>query len=165
MNQPLLLTPSPEPLSTAIAPPSPAAISLHGESSFHWILLALCTAVLAASCLLSIRESSLVIVPGLNQPLPALCTSKRLFNIDCPGCGMTRSFIALAHGDLAAAWSYNPAGLLLFVILAFQIPYRSLQLWRIHRGLPELSLPRLAHWSLAFLGIAVILQWLIRLSW
>jgi hypothetical protein len=48
---------------------------------------------------------------------------------------LTRSFVSLGHGRLADAWSYNPAGLLLFVAMVYQIPYRSAQLVRLARGL------------------------------
>ncbi|NVB80590.1 MAG: DUF2752 domain-containing protein [Kofleriaceae bacterium] len=39
------------------------------------------------------------------------------FGIDCPMCGMTRSFVALAHGDIGAAFRFHPAGPLLFVAM------------------------------------------------
>src|SRR5262249_47049977 len=97
---------------------------------YHIILLALSSGVLLAAAILSIRDRSQVVLPGLQLPIPELCTMRRLVGIDCPGCGLTRCFISLAHGDLAAAWSYNPAGLWLFLIMAFQIPFRSYQLWR-----------------------------------
>lgn len=42
---------------------------------------------------------------------------RRAFQIDCPFCGMTRSFVALAHGDLAAALRFHPAGPLLFAAM------------------------------------------------
>ena len=28
--------------------------------------------------------------------------------LQCPGCGVTRAFSLLLHGDLAAAWQMNP---------------------------------------------------------
>lgn len=48
--------------------------------------------------------------------LPAwnVCIFKRCTGLPCPGCGMTRSFFAVAHGDLAAAWSHNPFGILVY---------------------------------------------------
>ena len=60
---------------------------------------------------LSVRDRSQVVIPFLKLPLPELCLMRRLASVDCPGCGLTRCFISLAHGDLPAAWSYNPAGL------------------------------------------------------
>jgi hypothetical protein len=51
------------------------------------------------------------------RPLGGACVSHALFGIDCPMCGMTRSFVALAHGDVAAAFAFHPAGPLLFVAM------------------------------------------------
>ncbi len=48
----------------------------------------------------------------------SLCPSKRLLNIECFGCGLTRAVMHLIHFDFEAAWYYNrlsfivvPAGL------------------------------------------------------
>src|SRR5439155_16652693 len=98
---------------------------------------AISSGVLAAALLLSVRNRTQVLLPLVELPLPELCMLRRMTGLPCPGCGMTRCFISLAHGDLPAAWSYNPAGLLLFAILVFQIPFRTVQLWRIRRGRPE----------------------------
>ncbi|MBL8059631.1 MAG: DUF2752 domain-containing protein [Chthonomonas sp.] len=40
------------------------------------------------------------------------CPSVFLFGRLCPGCGLTTSFTAVIHGDLKAAWSANPFGVL-----------------------------------------------------
>ena len=31
-----------------------------------------------------------------------------IFRIDCPGCGMTRAYISLLHGDVITAFSFHP---------------------------------------------------------
>lgn len=46
------------------------------------------------------------------------CPFLTLTGIPCPGCGMTRSCLALVHGDLALAWSYHPFSFLLVSIAA-----------------------------------------------
>ena len=53
-------------------------------------------------------------MPG-GAPLSSPCLSRALFHVDCPFCGMTRSFVALAHGRLGAALDFHPAGPRLFV--------------------------------------------------
>jgi hypothetical protein len=120
--------------------------------------------VLLISAMLSVRDRSQVVLPLLQFPVPELCTMRRLAGIDCPGCGLTRCFISLAHGDLAAAWSYNPAGLWLFLIMAFQIPFRSYQLWRLNRGQPEIVLPWALQITFGILAIGLIAQWALRLA-
>jgi hypothetical protein len=116
------------------------------------------------SLLLSIRGSTQVLLPLVQVPLPELCTMRRFTGLSCPGCGLTRSFISLAHGDMASAWSYNPAGLLLFALVAIQIPFRTYQLWRIRRGQRELALPFVAQIVFAVLGCALLAQWTLRLA-
>lgn len=46
---------------------------------------------------------------------PLLCPFRLLTGLPCPGCGMTRSVVALAHGDLHASLFYHPLG---FVVVA-----------------------------------------------
>jgi hypothetical protein len=142
---------------------SAARAAQHREMSFHLALLLLSGTVLLLSALLAVRGSTRVMVPRWNFTVPELCMSRRLLGIACPGCGLTRSFISLAHGDVAAAWSYNPAGLVLFAMLAFQVPYRGLQLWRIRRGKSELSFHLAAHVTLWSFAILLIGQWLLRM--
>ena len=57
-----------------------------------------------------------------DRALGGMCPSVELFGVSCPFCGMTRSFVALAHGDLGASLRFHPAGPILFVaMLAFVI--------------------------------------------
>ena len=129
---------------------------------YHAVHLALCGGVLVLAALLSIRNQSQVVVPLLGQPLPELCMARRLTGLSCPGCGLTRCFISIMHGDLAAAWQYNSAGLLLFGLMVAQIPFRSLQLWRSRRGLAELNTGWMAHALLGGFAVWMIGQWALR---
>lgn len=38
------------------------------------------------------------------------CIVRLLFNLPCPGCGMTRAWVLTAHGDLLTAFEYNLFG-------------------------------------------------------
>jgi hypothetical protein len=42
------------------------------------------------------------------DPATALCLSRRLLHLPCPGCGLTRAFAALAKGEWAAALRLHP---------------------------------------------------------
>ena len=42
-----------------------------------------------------------------------ICPSKRFFNIECPGCGLTRAVQHAIHFDWKTAWQFNK----LFVIV------------------------------------------------
>ncbi len=116
---------------------------------------------LALAGLLQAPGGESVVVPLLNQPLPGVCTFKRILGIGCPGCGLTRCFISLAHGDWAAAWRYNPAGILLFAAAAFQLPFRIFQIRRLRRGLPEWR-SRGLDWCLWLIVFALLVQWVFR---
>lgn len=58
------------------------------------------------------------------------CLFRQITGLHCPGCGGTRMVESLLHGDVAAAWSYNPllltagvglaAGLLWFFLRTFR---------------------------------------------
>ena len=43
------------------------------------------------------------------------CIFKKLFNISCPGCGLTRSFRALLRFNIILAFKYNVLGPVLFI--------------------------------------------------
>jgi hypothetical protein len=47
-----------------------------------------------------------------------VCLSMRVFNLECPGCGMTRAFMHLIHGDVEGAIDYN-----VFVIIVLPIAF------------------------------------------
>ncbi len=58
--------------------------------------------------------ASFVIAPDDLVDGPVICPFRRLTDLPCPGCGLTRSFVALAHGELSAAFEHHPFGPLLF---------------------------------------------------
>ena len=49
------------------------------------------------------------------------CIIKSLTGISCPGCGMTRSTLALFRLDLTAAWHYHPLVFYLFIAVPVMI--------------------------------------------
>lgn len=59
---------------------------------------------------------ALLVLAGilLDQPL---CPWRRFLGIRCPGCGMTRAFLALARGDWAAALHFHPLSPLAALVL------------------------------------------------
>src|SRR5438477_406599 len=100
----------------------PATASRRWRYHLGWLLLALVVLTIALVC--RVPEAA-VTLPGVATPLPEVCLSRRLFGLDCPGCGLTRCFVSLAHGEVSRAWRFNPAGLLWFAALLWQIPYRA----------------------------------------
>jgi len=43
-----------------------------------------------------------------DDPAGAICLSRRLLHLPCPGCGMTRAFAHLAKGEWPAAMADHP---------------------------------------------------------
>lgn len=78
-----------------------------------------------ASCSLTIVDGGRVafwFAPG--HPLPHVCLSQRWLGLNCPGCGLTRSLIALLQGDWSRAWQMHRLGWLVLAILTTEVPLR-----------------------------------------
>lgn len=128
----------------------------------HWTLLAVSAAVIAAASLLTVRGEEQVVIPIIQLPLPGTCTFKTYIGYDCPGCGLTRCFVSLGHGDIRRAWSFNPVGIFLFAVVVSQIPYRLLQIGRLRCRLQPVRLPAWTNLVLAGVAVALLLQWVGR---
>ena len=116
------------------APTAPMASSV---AMFHGGWLALAVGVLLLACVLGVDRHGRVVIPLVEIPVPEACMFKRFTGHGCAGCGLTRCFISLAHGQFARAWRFNPAGFPLFLFVVAQIPYRAMQIWRVRHGRPE----------------------------
>lgn len=155
----------PRETSSELSPPVRGELraqSLPIDTTLHWILLAMAASVILAACVLQVHGEEYVVIPGVNVALPGTCSFKRVVGADCPGCGLTRCFVSMAHGDLRRAWSFNPVGILFFAVVAVQIPFRLIQLWRMRRGIEEIRLGWWGTWLLAGVAVALIVQWVAR---
>jgi Protein of unknown function (DUF2752) len=70
-----------------------------------WVALAVAAVAFAAHQLHQRGPDGLAWLPG--------CFFKRITGLNCPGCGMTRAAYATLHGHFAAAFRYNPVGMVL----------------------------------------------------
>jgi len=127
---------------------------------FHTIILFVCIAIIAAARIFRIDVLGLYFF-GLKWPMHCLLHS--VFDVKCAFCGMTRSFIALANGDLAAALQYHFLGPVFFAFTVFQIPYR---IWALAISPRRVNIKiRKAHNYFAVIILAAILvNWLIYLG-
>jgi hypothetical protein len=91
----------------------------------HFIVLFIC---------LSITAGSLVLKPPTNEnpylmlgrlPLPEVCTFHNLTGLPCPGCGLTRSLVAAAHGRFKTSFAFHRLGILTLLFICLQIVYRT----------------------------------------
>ncbi len=118
---------------------------------FRWAMLAITSAPIAGAFYLS----------HTHQPSPLGCPFRFFTGIPCPGCGMTRSFLAIAQADFSNALSEHVFGPVLFAACLVAIThliaelvvgrkiYGFYQQWIRDRHIPFLTL-----WSL--LGYYII---------
>jgi len=149
-----------EPTARATEPSHAAAGA--PDATLHWTFLGLSSVVVALAILFYVHGEEQVVIPLIDAPLPETCTFKQMTGMNCPGCGLTRCFVSMAHGDVRRAWHFNPVGILLFVVVVSQIPFRSLQIWRGRRGLPEIRLGRVGYSLMLVLVAALMIQWIVR---
>ncbi|NQV28507.1 MAG: DUF2752 domain-containing protein [Rhodopirellula sp.] len=132
------------------------------QRNHHRVMLAIYATVVVLMFLLQVRNDQRVefyFLPGI--PFPESCFSRSLFGIDCPGCGLTRSFIYLAAGRVIESFSANRIGWLLMVAVLIQFPYRMMAIRHIDRG----QEPPFVRWHTPFsavLIVALISNWLLK---
>lgn len=112
--------------SLLISRASGAERLLEPEKAFHWIVLILCVLALTASLLLRYDGNGLRLF-GIRWPVS--CALYENFGVKCALCGLTRSFCAMAAGELSAAAHFHLFGPAIFIFVCLQIPYRIHALW------------------------------------
>lgn len=63
-------------------------------------------------CSYIVFSSVLNLITGIDICIP--CVFKTIFNVECPGCGLTRAFIHLLEFDFVGAYHSNA---LIFIVL------------------------------------------------
>lgn len=138
-----------------------------GRAEHLWILALAAVALIGSFMLQPSDEGGLWLhIPVIRAmvPVPETCMTRRILGISCPGCGLTRSFVHLARGDVFTALTLNPMGPVLFLMCLLQIPYRVVEylglwttspLWtHFKQGLVPVT------WVIA---IGLIANWALRL--
>lgn len=79
--------------------------------------------------------AAFVLPADLPDRLPSLCIFGGVTGLPCPGCGLTRSFVATSHLDLGAALAWHPFGPALLaatiVVLVAKPAGRRLDAWLV----------------------------------
>lgn len=78
--------------------------------------------VLSLASILQVGPGRRVSLTLGNIPLPESCAAYSMLGIECPGCGLTRTFVHLMHAEVLAAWKLSPVGIVLFFYMIAQIP-------------------------------------------
>ena len=99
-----------------------------------------------------------VLVPPVREAPVTLCLVQLLLGVAGPGCGMTRAFLFIGHGDLHTAFTLNPNSLLVFALVV--------ALWANYGGRVlygrELSLVLSHRWKL---GVYLVTAALTAVVW
>ncbi len=116
---------------------------------------------LVASPLLQVAPNERVTVRGVSSiVLPPSCATSAILGVDCPGCGLTRSFVHLAHGNWRASIQTHRVGWVLMLAAALQIPYRAHMIW----GSGRFKLGTSAAYILSSTLIALLFgNWVLRM--
>jgi len=69
-------------------------------------------------------------VPDLLIQLTPRCLISMLIDDVCWGCGITRATVALLHGNIAIAWSFNKLVFLVLPLLIYLYAQHLLRVWR-----------------------------------
>ncbi len=120
------------------------------RAKHHRLMLRIAGVVIAGTFLLEVLPDQRVALRGFAAyPLPELCGSRLAFGVECPGCGLTRSFIWAGRGEWVRSLEVNRVGFFMMLAVVGQIPYRILMLRHFERGvMPELAWPRRFGWAL-----------------
>jgi hypothetical protein len=97
------------------------------------------------------------------NPKISVCMFYNLTKLPCPGCGLTRSFCAIAKGHITESFSFHIFGPLLFASVIFGWAFSLLALCKIEK--PFLLCQSLVT-NDSFIKIAgciALIYWLIRL--
>ena len=69
--------------------------------------------------ILSVLIGSYVIIASLFSS--TICVFKNITGLPCPGCGLTRAYLSLFHGDIGKAFKYHPLFLLPAILIIILI--------------------------------------------
>jgi hypothetical protein len=91
--------------------------------------------------------------------IPSLCMFHNLTGFDCPGCGITRSFVYALHGQWYNSYLMHLWGIPLAAIVSFQIPYH---VGRAAGTGPIQFNPIFARWLKIFVVCSILIPWVIK---
>ena len=124
----------------------------------HALMVALCAGALLLAFVLEPARPGAEVVSIQGIPIPPICSMKRM-GIDCPGCGLTRSWVSAAHGQFSDSLGYHRLGWLVMVYALFQFLRHALWL-----GLPS-GRPRIDRMGKKLDNAALVLAALLLANW
>lgn len=108
------------------------------------------TLVLAAGAAAALGAAALI-SPDHVEDGPVVCPFRRLTGLPCPGCGLTRSWVYLAHGWWRESLAAHPFGVVAVVAAVLLVGGVLVALLR-RAPLPDLDAVVRRPWVLAVVG-------------
>jgi hypothetical protein len=160
------LTPNPRGELCEVSPSDPsdvdeAQLRIRQLGRHHRFMLAIAVLSIVLSFMLKLGDDGRISITETGYELPNLCGSRALFNIECPGCGLTRSFVALAAGELQQSLAFHRLGWLLALAMLAQIPYRIFALRSLRYGVANHQWATVCGY---FLIAALVANWLLTIA-
>lgn len=91
------------------------------------------------------------------------CSVRHFLRVDCPGCGLTRSFVELTHWRIRGSIDVHPLGLVVAVWLLYMMG-RAAYTCAAGRWPPELLSQRQRDWLLGAFLVALFVHWAVKLA-
>ena len=160
----------PEPMvGDSVSPTQPTRVTQRTQVAAIWFWLVASMVILVCSFMFEVAGDRRVVVRGWGAQLPESCSMYARFGINCPGCGLTRSFVHMSAGEIGNALKVNPVGIVGYLFLVMQIPIAAALLlspekrgrWISRRW--ERTIVWANQWALVWLMIALCAQWVFRL--
>lgn len=121
-----------------------------------WFLAS--TAVLVLSVMLPLPGTD-----GRIEHIPSMCPFYVVTGLPCPGCGLTRSFVCIGHGEWRQSLHWHPLGLLLFGLTVLYWLREAVSL-AAGRRVMEFSQRMTANFGWALLGLVIVVG-VARIGW
>jgi hypothetical protein len=129
----------------------------------HIVVLIICIAMLAAAFIITpAKNGGTLSLVGF--AMPPTCATKMTTGLSCPGCGLTRSWVAAAHGRFQESLSYHNLGWVIMLYTALQLLRHAL--WLVVPTLRK-RLERPGRWldrGLVVLLIGLAVNWILMIS-
>ena len=91
------------------------------------------TAGIAIATALAALGAAAICFPATVLRIAPPCLVSLLLDDVCWGCGMTRAALALARGDIAAAWGFNRMAVVVMPMLAWLYGQHLWAMWMTRR--------------------------------
>ncbi len=123
------------------------------------MVLGFCLALLVLAALLALLDAGGEQLQIGSKRLPSICALRNSTGLPCPGCGLTRSWVALAAGDPARSLHQHRLGWLVMAYVLLQVVRHGA--WLLLASARRL-IDRLGAWldrGLVGLALLLLLNW------